>query len=703
MKRLVKYLSVSVAVLMIVFACTVGVSAGVDTPYDGYQYNDDQHAVAAPVGYLPRKTVAGGQLPVGTFGSAPDLFVDEEERLYVVDSTNGHIVVLDAELNYIETLTFFENGASTPLPGLKGFFIRDTGVERRYYAADPENQRVIVADSQLNIVQTIERPDSALLPSNVPFAPDKVLVDSQGTLYVLIPGLYRGACVFSPEGEFLTFFGSNKVELSARMLLDYFWKSLLNDTQKDSMARYIPVEYSNFDITPDDFIYTVTQKSVAGGSVVSTNEIKKMNAKSVNVYKEDNYGDLEAAWSDGRLLDTAFTDIDVMDNDFVAALDATQGRVFIYNEDGQWITVFGGIGVLEGTFRIPVAIETIGQRIYVLDQMSDTVTMFTPSAFGETIFAALELYNKGDYAESVSLWQEVIRYAGGYDPAYISIGKTLLNQGDYAGAMDYFRKGHSPELYSDAFKQYRNESLQDWFYPIFAVLIILVIWIVVSDSKDRVSRSREVDPGKLSPVGRVRYTLFHPTDGYTAALTRTSDKARWLISLGCLLLWFFATIVTWQYNGYIFNQNTASEFSIWVMLGQTFLLFGLFVLANWFVSTMMDGSGRLVDIVYALAVGLLPYVAYQGLSLLLTNVLTQEEGAFLTLLAAIFLIWSAIVMILGLKTVHEFSFGRTVLAVLYSLIGILIILFLALLLWSLFTQLTMFITSLVDELSLKMK
>lgn len=704
MKHLKKrLLPLLLAFCLLILSGAWSVTAATDTPYDGYQYNEDDEAVAAPVGYLPAKTVAGRQLPVGTLGSASDLFADEADRLHIVDSVNGRVIVLDADLQYCESYTFTENGEEKPLPGMKGLFIRGEGAERRYYAADPENGRIIVADQNRAICQVIGRPDSALLPDNVTFAPDKVLVDSEGTIYVLIPGLYRGACVFSPEGEFLTFFGANRVELSARMLLDYFWKKLLNDKQKASMARYIPVEYSNFDITPDNFIYTVTQKTVAGGSVISTDEIKKMNAKSVNVYTDANYGDLEVAWSDGRLLDTAFTDIDVMDNGFVAALDATQGRVFLYNNDGQWITVFGGIGVLDGTFRIPVAIETIGRRIYVLDQMGDTVTLFTPSAFGETTFSALELYNRGDYAESVSLWQEVLRYAGGYDPAYISIGKTQLNEGLYEEAMTSFRKGHSPELYSDAFKQYRNQRLRDWFYPIFAVLVIFVIWIIVSDSRDRTGKARNIDPGRLSPLGRVRYTLFHPTDGYESAAQRTSVRTRWAIAAGCLAAWFFATVLTWQYNGYIFNQNTASEFSIWVMLGRTFLLFGLFVLANWFVSTMMDGSGRLVDIVYCLAVGLIPYIGYQLLSLLLTNVLTKEEGAFLTLLAAIFLLWSAVLMILGLKSAHEFSFGRTVLAILYSLIGILIILFLALLLWSLFTQLTMFLTSLIDELSLTIK
>ncbi len=97
------------------------------------------------------------------------------------------------------------------------------------------------------------------------------------------------------------------------------------------------------------------------------------------------------------------------------------------------------------------------------------------------------------------------------------------------------------------------------------------------------------------------------------------------------------------------------------------------------------------------------YAGLSLLSLLLTNVLTREEGAFLTLLGAAAILWSAVLMVLGLKVVHEFSFGRTVLAVLYSLIGILIILFLALLLWSLFQQLAMFLVSLYDELSLKLK
>lgn len=181
-----------------------------------------------------------------------------------------------------------------------------------------------------------------------------------------------------------------------------------------------------------------------------------------------------------------------------------------------------------------------------------------------------------------------------------------------------------------------------------------------------------------------------------------SARSRAAITGASLALWFFATILTWQYNGYVFNQNVAGDFSIWTSWGRR-CWYSAVRAGQLIVSTMMDGSGKLLDIVYVLAVGLLPYVGYQLLSLLLTNVLTREEGAFLTLLGAAAILWSAVLMVLGLKVVHEFSFGRTVLAVLYSLIGILIILFLALLLWSLFQQLAMFLVSLYDELSLKLK
>ena len=42
------------------------------------------------------------------------------------------------------------------------------------------------------------------------------------------------------------------------MLISRFWKSLFSQEQKDKMARYVPIQYSNFDLDSEGFIYTCT-------------------------------------------------------------------------------------------------------------------------------------------------------------------------------------------------------------------------------------------------------------------------------------------------------------------------------------------------------------------------------------------------------------------------------------------------------------
>ena len=335
--------------------------------------------------------------------------------------------------------------------------------------------------------------------------------------------------------------------------------------------------------------------------------------------------------------------------------------------------------------------------------MGNAITMFLPTDYGKTLLSALEIYNDGRYKESLPLWKDVIRQSGGYDLAYICMGKIAFNEGDYKTAMNYYKLGHSPELYSDAFKQHRNIELRKMFYLIFIALALFIAWVIISDMRDRTCKNRYVNANDLNAFKKVKYTFFHPTEAYESAISHQSIGLNIKVSVVCLLLWFFATILTWQYNGYIFNQNIVQDFNIWMMFGKTFLVFILFVISNWFVATMMDGNGRVIDIIYVGAVGLLPYIIYQFSTIVLTNVLTLDEGVFITLLGAVAIIWSVILIISGIKAIHEFSFGKTVVTLLFSIIGILIILFLALLLWSLFQQLITFVAAIYEEISLKLR
>ena len=78
----------------------------------------------------------------------------------------------------------------------------------------------------------------------------------------------------------------------------------------------------------------------------------------------------------------------------------------------------------------------------------------------------------------------------------------------------------------------------------------------------------------------------------------------------------------------------------------------LFALANWLMSTFFEGKGALKETWIYLCYATLPMVFYRLLYVFLSNVLTQEEGVFLTYIAIIFQAWMVIMMIFALQGLH---------------------------------------------------
>ena len=157
-------------------------------------------------------------------------------------------------------------------------------------------------------------------------------------------------------------------------------------------------------------------------------------------------------------------------------------------------------------------------------------------------------------------------------------------------------------------------------------------------------------------------------------------------------------VVDWQYSGFIFNPNNPEEFEVLFHLLKTFGLFALWVVAGWFVSNLMDSSARLTDLTVVSATALLPYITGVLLHTAASNLLAKEEGGFLTAVQVILILWSAAILIGGFREIHEMSFRGALLSILFTLLGILLILFMALLLWSLFQQVFVFFAQLWDEI-----
>ena len=175
-----------------------------------------------------------------------------------------------------------------------------------------------------------------------------------------------------------------------------------------------------------------------------------------------------------------------------------------------------------------------------------------------------------------------------------------------------------------------------------------------------------------------------------------------IFSSGIILAWVIIKVIEYDFTGFAFSINRSVDFNMPVQLVLTVGVFVAFVISNWFISVLFEGKGTIKDIIAIVSYSLIPYLVSQLIKIVLTNFLVPSESVFITIVTTIGLIWTIVVMFLGLMTIHEYSVGKTVFSILLTFVGIIIIVFIVILLYSLLQQLTNFISSVYREIIFRM-
>ena len=136
-------------------------------------------------------------------------------------------------------------------------------------------------------------------------------------------------------------------------------------------------------------------------------------------------------------------------------------------------------GVGQGLFQSPSALEIKDNKVYVLDDRNNDLTVFKASEFGEKVLLANRLYIDGSYEESLEPWQDVIKMNSNYDLAYKGIGKALFKMGRYKEAMKNFKLAYAYRDYSKAMGEYRTQIMREHFPLIVAVIVLVIIAVRV--------------------------------------------------------------------------------------------------------------------------------------------------------------------------------------------------------------------------------
>ena len=656
--------------------------ASAEAAYPSYTYNGNGQPVPTAVPYEATIVLNTDSLGIGPLDGPTDLYVTDEGEIFVLDAGNDRVVVLRKDFQADRVIIPTDDvGEPLDFKSPSGISVCADGT---ILLCDRKGKAVYILDEEGKQLRKVEKPDSSILPKNFQFQPVKAEMDSGGILYVVSSGSYSGALQFDVDGSFMGFYGSEEVDLTLKVLLDHFWKNILSDEAAEDISRTVPVEFISFCIDKKDFIFTIRK-----GNEVNSGQVRKLNAKGDNVLDDTKvFGDR----TDSALL----ADLVVDDEGFITIIDSGTGRVMQYDPDGELLYAFAGKGSQAGTFSTPAAVESIGDSLLVLDKDRGLITLFTPTEFAKNVRLGTLLYRDGRYKEAMEPWQAVLTRDNNYALANIGMGKIYEGLGDYPAAMDYYEKGDVKNFYSDAFEKNRADLLRENFALVMlAVLAVIAVPMVLLNRKP-VAKERYTG-GRLKRKYPF-YCLLHPLTGYDDLKSERSGS----FPLACLILLalFVVSVLSHQLTGFAFNANRTDELNLWVILCSTIGVFIAFVACNWAVTTIMDGEGAFTEIWVFSAYALLPLVLFNGALIVLSNVLTLDEATFYYAIQWIGYGWTAICMFIAIREVHQYTLLKTVATLAYTFAGLVIVVVIAAIVYSVFGQLIGFISTIWSEITL---
>lgn len=404
----------------------------------------------------------------GLLSQPSDLFVDSKDNIYIADTGNNRIVKLDSDCNY---LTSFDCDGTLNQPS--GIFVSDNG---DMYVADTLNERIVHLSESGKFIEQFKKPNSELIDENSTFQISKIGITRQGYLYTM-QGQYF--MMIDANNEFKGYVGDNKLGFSLKRLVI---RTFASKEQQSKLIKDTPTSYYSFDIGYDGLIYATT------GEDASANQIQKINMVGDNIFPEKSYGQKYYNKEINRYCNPRFVDICVDSEGIVYVIEAYSCNIFVYDQDGNMLAVFGGKGGVKGKFNQPSALDTTSDGdLLVLDEATGYIHRFERTSFMNYITQAVDYYNDGQYESAEEAWHQVLNVDANYPVANKGIGDALYKQDKVKEAMEYYRLSDSKSGYGSAFSVFEYAFFRSHFGLIVlaAVLIIAAVVFLIIKLKKR--------------------------------------------------------------------------------------------------------------------------------------------------------------------------------------------------------------------------
>lgn len=623
--------------------------------------------------YLPERTITDLGL-----NKPGDLFIDSKDILYIADTGNKRIIKYDLKTETVVS-TITHGGFLSP----KGVFVSG---DDTLYVADSAAEKVFMFDDAGNYLGELVKPQNPSFEGR-PFNPAKIGVDLGGSIYIYGQGIADGIIQLSSKGEFLGFFTSNRVELT---LTERILELVFTEAQKAKLYKRTPPIFSNVYVGPDGLVYTTSMNSFSA--------VKRHNIAGIT--------QLASVFSP---IDPTDVYVSPQGTMFVAT---DSGLIFIYSRDGEYIFSFGASNFfvahqddIAGLFSSlsALALDSEG-RIWALDDEQAFLQSFTPTEYAESVYNALDLYNKRHYEEAIQVWQQVLRLNQMSVIAHNNIGKNYLSMQNYEQALYHFEIAANRRGFSEAYWEVRNIALQKRLGAVFVMLVSLfVLHYLLRIIEWRYPFKHMVKErlGRLLQFKLVCDLLFplrvlrHPIDSFYEL--KENKKGSMLAAAILFLVFFFSYMWYVVGKGFIYQFEAIEDLDLSALVLGFFALTLLFVISNWLVASIHDGEGQLQQIFKMFVYSMGPlFIALTSVTLM-SHVLTYNEAFFLDATMFVGTGWTGLNILLGVQETHNYTTRNAIKSIVITLTLMLIIVVVSIMVIVMWEQLFNFLEALGRE------
>ena len=200
----------------------------------------------------------------------------------------------------------------------------------------------------------------------------------------------------------------------------------------------------------------------------------------------------------------------------------------------------------------------------------------------------------------------------------------------------------------------------------------------------------------LESLKYARHVITHPFDGFWDLVHE--KKGTLAAANTFLVLFLLIRVLKLICTNFQFISAPIQHINIFEEMGSLLLPFIVLCIANWAMTTLFEGKGRFKDIYIGMCYALVPYILIQLPMILVSNMLTFEEGSFYSVFLTFSVIWCVFLVFVGQMEIHDYGPGKAFIFIIVTVVGAAVILFLLLVFFSLLSDAIAFFVSFYREI-----